>query len=60
MYRKILNTSKRLVPKISETESIALNKGGTTSVEKYFLKGSIPKNHIKNTCISKIKPIFNY
>lgn len=48
MYRKILNTSKRLVPKISETESIALNSG-TTSVEKYFFKGSIPKNYIKNT-----------
>ena len=59
MYRKILNTSKRLVPKISETESIALNSG-TTSVEKYF-KGSIPKNHTKKyLCISKIKPIFNY
>ena len=48
MYRKILNTSKKLVPRISETESIALNSG-TTSVEKYFFKGKIPKNHIKNT-----------
>ena len=39
MYRKILNTSKKLVPRISETESIALNSG-TTSVEKYFFKGN--------------------
>ena len=56
MYRKILDFSKRLVPKISETESIALNSG-TTSVEKYFFKGSIPKNHIKNTYVyPKISP----
>ena len=56
MYRKILDFSKRLVPKISETESIALNSG-TTSVEKYFFKGSIPKNHIKNTYVyPKLNP----
>ena len=48
MYRKIFNTSKKLVPRISETESIALNSG-TTSIEKYFFKGKMPKNHVKNT-----------
>ena len=48
MYRKLLNASKKLVPRISETESIALNSG-TTSVEKYFFKGQIPKNHIKKS-----------
>ena len=48
MYRKIFNASKKLVPRISETESIALNSG-TTSVEKYFFKGQIPKNHIKKS-----------
>ena len=48
MYRKILNASKKLVPRISETESIALNSG-TTSVEKYFFKGKIPKNYIKKS-----------
>ena len=37
MYRKLVNTSKRLVPRISETESIALNSG-TTSIEKFFFK----------------------
>ena len=48
MYRKLLNTSKKLVPRISETESIALNSG-TTSVEKYFFKGKIPNKYLKNT-----------
>lgn len=48
MYRKIFNASKKLVPRISETESIALNSG-TTSVEKYFFKGKIPKNYIKKS-----------
>ena len=57
MYRKILNTSKKLVPRISETESVALNSG-TTSVEKYFFKGKIPKNYIwisQNQMIKMIK-----
>ena len=54
MYRKILNTSKNQF-KNSETESIALNSG-TTSVENIF-KGSIPKNHIKNTYVyPKLNP----
>jgi hypothetical protein len=35
MYKKIFQFSKKLVPRISETESIALNSG-TKSVEKYF------------------------
>ena len=47
MYKKLLSVSKKLVPRISETESVALNSG-TTSVEKYFFKGTIPKNYIKN------------
>lgn len=46
MYRKLLNTSKKLVPRISETESIALNSG-TTSVEKYFFKGKMSKEYLK-------------
>lgn len=46
MYRKLLNTSKRLVPRISETESIALNSG-TTSIEKFFFKGKMNKGYLK-------------
>ena len=48
MYKRIFQFSKKLVPKISETESIALNSG-TKSVEKYFFKGKINNNYLKNT-----------
>jgi len=48
MYKKIFQFSKKLVPKISETESIALNSG-TKSVEKYFFQGKIQNNYLKNT-----------
>ena len=48
MYKKILNISKNLVPRISQTEAIALNSG-TTSIEKFFFKGKIPHDYlIKN------------
>ena len=46
MYRKILNTSKKLVPRISETESIALNSG-TTSIEKFFFKGKMSNKYLR-------------
>jgi len=48
MYKKIFQFSKKLVPKISETESIALNSG-TKSIEKYFFQGKIQNNYLKNT-----------
>ena len=46
MYRKILNTSKKLVPRISETESIALNSG-TTSIEKFFFMGKMSNKYLR-------------
>ena len=46
MYRKLLNTSKKLVPRISETESVALNSG-TTSIEKFFFKGKMTKDYLR-------------
>jgi len=48
MYKKIFQISKKLVPRISETESIALNSG-TTSIEKYFFKGKFPSQHLNKT-----------
>ena len=40
MYRSILNRVKRIIPKISETEIIALKSGGV-SVDREFFKGKI-------------------
>ena len=47
MYRRLLNFSKKLVPRISETERIALNSG-TKGIEKFFFKGSTPQNYLNN------------
>lgn len=47
MYKRLLNVSKKLIPRISETERIALNSG-TKGIEEYFFKGSIPKDYLKN------------
>jgi len=47
MYRRLLNVSKKLVPRISETERIALNSG-TKGIEEFFFSGSIPKNYLNN------------
>lgn len=38
MYKKIFNHVKRIIPKISETEIIALKSGGT-SIDRYIFKG---------------------
>jgi len=38
MYKKIFNQVKRIIPKISETEIIALKSGGT-SIDKYIFQG---------------------
>jgi acyl-CoA dehydrogenase len=40
MYRSIFNRVKRIIPKISETEIIALKSGGV-SVDREFFKGKI-------------------
>ena len=48
MYKRLLNLSKKFVPKISETESIAL-KSGTISIERHFFKGTFDKNHLIQT-----------
>ena len=45
MYKRLLNVSKKLIPKISETERIALNSG-TKGIEEFFFKGGMPKNHL--------------
>ena len=45
MHRRLLNISKKLVPKISQTESIALNSG-TISIEQNFFKGHFNKKQI--------------
>ena len=44
MYRLIFNNVKRLIPKISETELIALRSGGT-SVDKDIFSGYVSKDN---------------
>ena len=40
MYKKIFNHVKRIIPKISETEIIALKSGGT-SIDRYIFEGKM-------------------
>ena len=47
MYKRLLNLSKKFVPVISQTESIALNSG-TISVEQLFFKGIFNKKFLNN------------
>jgi acyl-CoA dehydrogenase len=44
MYRLIFNNVKKLIPKISETELIALRSGGT-SIDKDIFSGYVPKGN---------------
>ena len=39
--------AKRLLPKISETELIAL-KSGTVSIDRHIMEGYVPKDFFKN------------
>ena len=55
MYRLIFNQSKKLLPRISETELIAL-RSGNTSIDREIFAGSvdidkIKKNTSRNTAI---------
>jgi acyl-CoA dehydrogenase len=45
---RLLKISKKIMPKISETERIALNSG-TTSIEGLFFNGKISSDYIKKT-----------
>lgn len=40
MYKRIFNEVKRIIPKISETEIIALKSGGT-SIDRYIFEGKM-------------------
>jgi acyl-CoA dehydrogenase len=40
MYKLLFNTVKRIIPKISETEIIALKSGGT-SIDRYIFEGKM-------------------
>jgi acyl-CoA dehydrogenase len=53
MYKKLFNTVKKIIPKISETEIIALKSGGT-SIDKYIFQGKM--NY--QTLYSPIKKTF--
>ena len=46
MYRLIFNQSKKLLPKISETELIALRSGGT-SIDREIFSGNVDIDKIK-------------
>ena len=46
MYRLIFNQSKKLLPRISETELIALRSGGT-SIDREIFSGNVDIDKIK-------------
>ena len=51
MYRLIFNQSKKLLPRISETELIALRSGGT-SIDRDIFTGEVDtRNIVKNTTV---------
>jgi acyl-CoA dehydrogenase len=53
MYRLLFNQSKKLIPRISETELIALLSGGT-SIDREIFSGEVDISKIKkNTCINE-------
>ena len=43
----MFNLAKRLLPKISKTEMIAL-KSGTVSIDRHIMKGYVPKISLNN------------
>ena len=45
MYRKLLQFSKKMIPRISETERIALNSG-TKGIEELFFKGTVSQKDL--------------
>ena len=45
MYRKLFNHIKKIIPKISETEIIALRSGGV-SIDRNIFKGYVCKNEL--------------
>ena len=47
MYRYIFNRVKKIIPKISDTELIAL-RSGTTSLDREIYSGSVNLNNIPN------------
>ena len=63
MYKQIFNNVKKLIPKISETELIAL-RSGTTSLDRDIFKGHVDlnkfKTHVKETKFenNKIKELY--
>jgi len=56
MYKHIFNRVKKIIPKISETEIIALKSGGT-SIDRYIFEGKMNYKHlfspIKKQALSK-------
>ena len=52
LRKKIFENFKKLVPKISDTEMIALNSG-TTSIDRDIFNGKVDLNKLVNFKISK-------
>ena len=48
MYRYIFNRVKKIIPRISDTELIAL-RSGTTSLDREIYSGSVNLNNIQST-----------
>ena len=52
MYHRIFRQIKKIIPKISETELIALRSGGV-SIDRDIFQGYVDKNKLKKVNIIK-------
>jgi len=60
MYRYIFSSVKKIIPKISETEIIALKSGGT-SIDRYIFEGKMNYTNlfkpVEKTILPKKRPM---
>ena len=59
MYSKVFQVVKKIIPKISETELIALRSGGT-NIDRHIFSGKVPKNFQNQTPIIAQGDAFDY
>lgn len=55
MYKRIFNRVKKIIPKISETEIIALKSGGT-SIDRYIFEGKMNYKHLFSPIKKQVFP----
>ena len=58
-YRKVFNIVKSIIPKISETEIIALKSGGV-SIDRELFNGKVDYNKLYKPILIKLKQLIYY